>query len=391
MNSAPPRLAVLTSHPIQYYAPLFRELVGRLDLHVFFAHKATPAQQADAGFGIPFDWDVDLLSGYPHTFLKNVAQRPGTDHFSGCDTPEIASRLAQGRFSALLITGWNLKSFVQGLLAAKRLRVRVMVRGDSQLVSPRSVLKRTAKELFYPAFLRAFDAALYVGSRNRAYFQHYRYPGERLFYSPHCVDTAWFAVRATADAGASLRARHGIAADAPVALFAGKLVPFKRPLDLIAAAAIVRGKGIPLQVMLAGAGELYGDMVRAAGQAGVPLTMLGFCNQSEMPAVYAACDFLVLPSDARETWGLVANEALACGRAVALSDACGAAPDLAGDGVAGVTFPAADIGALARAMEALLRHAPSPESVSARSGAHSLAAAADGVCMAVLPAPTWQA
>ena len=79
----PVRLAVLTSHPIQYYAPLFRALAQVVDLHVLFAHRATPAEQARAGFGTPFEWDVDLTSGYAHSFLKNVARQPGTDRFPG--------------------------------------------------------------------------------------------------------------------------------------------------------------------------------------------------------------------------------------------------------------------------------------------------------------------
>ena len=45
------RLAILTSHPIQYYAPLFRELARKVDLCVYFAHRATAEDQASAGFG----------------------------------------------------------------------------------------------------------------------------------------------------------------------------------------------------------------------------------------------------------------------------------------------------------------------------------------------------
>ena len=71
------RLAIVASHPIQYHAPLFRELAKRVDLTVFFAHRATPADQAKAGFGVDFDWDIDLLSGYEHVFLHNVARNPG--------------------------------------------------------------------------------------------------------------------------------------------------------------------------------------------------------------------------------------------------------------------------------------------------------------------------
>ena len=125
------RLAICTSHPIQYYAPLFRELAGRTEIEVFYAHSATPKDQADAGFGRAFEWDVDLLSGYPHRFLTNVAARPGVDHFGGCDTPEIGARLSEGAFDAVLVLGWNLKSSIQAILAAKRLRLPVLIRGDS--------------------------------------------------------------------------------------------------------------------------------------------------------------------------------------------------------------------------------------------------------------------
>src|SRR4051812_26091638 len=60
------RLAIVASHPIQYHAPLFRELAKQVDLTLIFAHRATPADQAKAGFGVDFDWDIDLLSGYEH-------------------------------------------------------------------------------------------------------------------------------------------------------------------------------------------------------------------------------------------------------------------------------------------------------------------------------------
>ena len=96
------RLAILASHPVQYYAPLFRELAQRLDLTVFYAHSATDMDQARAGFGVGFSWDVDLLSGYEHVFLDNVARNPGLGRFSGVDTPEIGHRLREGRFDALL-------------------------------------------------------------------------------------------------------------------------------------------------------------------------------------------------------------------------------------------------------------------------------------------------
>ncbi len=377
------RLAIVSSHPIQYYAPLFRKLATMTDLQVFFAHNPTREDQARAEFGKAFNWDVDLTSGYEHSFLENVAADPGLHHFAGCDTPRIRHQLREGRFSAVLLMGWHLKSYLQGLYAAKRLGLPALVRGDSQLDTPRSSLKRVAKSVAYPPFLRLFDAALYVGERSRAYYSHYAYPKARLFHSPHCVDGDWFASRAGADARCGLRTDLGIEAGTSLVLFAGKLVPRKRPLDLVEALAVARSIGCRAELMVVGEGELREVVVAKANALSVPVHMLGFRNQTEMPAVYAASDCLVLPSD-NDTWGLVANEALACGRPIIVSDACGCSPDLAADGCAGRSFPTGDIRALAEAICAVASSAPPPPSIAALSARHSIDAAANGVMSALI-------
>jgi glycosyltransferase involved in cell wall biosynthesis len=370
------RIAAIISHPIQYYAPIFRELAKRVDLHVFYAQTLSPAQQAE-GFGRAFEWDIDLLSGYSHSFLSNVSKRPGPDHFLGGDTPDIGARLAGGEFDGLLVVGWYLKSFVQATWAAKRLGMPVVVRGDSQIGTPRSVLTRTAKALAYPALLRVFDAALYVGERSRAYFEYYHYPSDRLFFSPHCVDTEWFAERATPESGRALRARLGIGATEKAILFAGKLAPFKRPLDIVEACAGDRLRGT--HVIVAGSGELEAQMRQRADALGVPLHLLGFQNQTEMPAAYSAADVLVLPSNGRETWGLVANEALASGTPIVVSEAAGCAPDLAADHVAGRISPLGDIPTLAWVIEEILATPPSAQTVRAKSTVYGLSSAINGL------------
>jgi glycosyltransferase involved in cell wall biosynthesis len=376
------RLAVLASHPVQYYAPLFRTLARRLELHVFYAHRATPSEQARAGFGTAFEWDVDLFAGYDHSFLANIARQPGTDQFGGCDTPDIYRKLREVGADALLVMGWHLKSYVQGIVAAKRLGLPVLVRGDSQLATGRSVIKRSVKAMAYPRLLGMFDAVLPVGRRSREYYEHYRVPPEKMHFSPHCVDNDWFAARATDDARRHLRDELAIGSATPVALFAGKLIALKRPLDLVKAASRVRAQGCSIEILVAGDGELDGAMRDCGRSLVVPLHMLGFCNQTRMPSVYAAADCLVLPSDA-ETWGLVANEALACSRPIAVSAACGCAPDLATDERVGRVFAPGDIMAMASAMTALTVSPPDKRSIAEVSGKYSLQAATNGILAAV--------
>lgn len=377
------RLAIVASHPVQYYSPLFRALATRLDLTVFYAHRATENDQAKAGFGVGFEWDIDLLSGYRHEFLQNVASKPGLDHFTGVDTPEIGRHLRTREFDAVLLMGWFLKCFHQALWAAKRLRIPVLVRGDSHLDTPRSRWKSLAKEMTYPIFLRSFDGALIVGERNRAYWRHYRYPESHMFDAPHCVDNDWFASRATDAARVSMRTKLGIAPDTKVVLFAGKIVAFKRPLDVIAATKLVKAQGFDIEVLVAGAGPLEQELIAAARKTDVRLHMWGFCNQSKMPCAYAASDVLVLPSDGRESWGLVVNEALACGRPIVLSDAVGCAPDMAAHLGDCAVFPVGDIKALAATLQQMIKDPLDPTRIASTAAAFSVEAACSGIVNAV--------
>jgi glycosyltransferase involved in cell wall biosynthesis len=75
--------------------------------------------------------------------------------------------------------------------------------------------------------------------------------------------------------------------------------------------------------------------------------LLGFRNTSELPEIYGACDVFVQASE-REPWGMVVNEAMACGMAICASDRVGSAYDLVRDN--GALFPVGDIERLAELM-----------------------------------------
>ena len=79
----------------------------------------------------------------------------------------------------------------------------------------------------------------------------------------------------------------------------------------------------------------------------------GFINQSALPALYAAADLFVLPSE-HETWGLAVNEAMCAGLPIVVSREVGCVADLVADGVNGYTPAAGDIEALASALRRLI-------------------------------------
>jgi glycosyltransferase involved in cell wall biosynthesis len=164
-------------------------------------------------------------------------------------------------------------------------------------------------------------------------------------------------------------------------LFAGKLVERKRPFDVIRALALAANQGCRAQAVFVGAGELEDSLRREAASSGVPAIFHGFQNQSRMPSLYAAADLLVLPSDHQETWGLVVNEAMACGVPAVVSDAVGCGPDLINPGRTGAVFPLGNTTVLAEAIRSTLALETSSvrRHLSEKMADYSPAAAARGI------------
>jgi glycosyltransferase involved in cell wall biosynthesis len=350
------RLGILVTHPIQYYAPWFRYLAKQLDIQVFYSYRQDAKGQAEAGFGVEFDWDIPLLDGYRYRWLTNVARRPSLRSFNGCDTPEVYDLIQSGRFDAFLVFGWNRKSAIQTVRACWQNDVPVLMRGDSHLLTKRSWAKSTLKYLPYHWFLPRLAAHLYVGQRNKAYLQYYGVREERLFFAPHFVDSAYFARRAQeaerAGTPVELRSERGIPGDAFVFICVGKMIPKKRPADFVQACLKAFGspEGSAMHALFVGDGALRESLQALARPYAKRIHFAGFCNQSQLPAFYKASNALAVPSDGRETWGLVVNEAASCGIPAVVSDAAGCAPDMIDEGRTGYTYPVGDVESLARRM-----------------------------------------
>jgi glycosyltransferase involved in cell wall biosynthesis len=358
-------LAVVSTHPVQYYAPLFRRLAAEpgLAVKVFYLWDFGARERHDPGFGRVLRWDVDLLGGYEHEFVPNASRGPGTHHFWGIDNPTLPARVAELRPDAALLVGYNYASFLRLLVSPRLARCRFLLRGDSHRLVLRRGPKAALKRLLLALLLKRFAGFPYVGQANRRYYLEHGVAQQKLFFAPHAVDNDRFtAAGAGADGAArAWRRELGIADGRRVVLFAGKFEPVKRPADLIDA---FRAAAAPdATLLLVGSGPLEAQLrARAAGLPDVRFAP--FQNQSLMPRTLAAADVVALPS-ASESWGLIINEALCLGRPVIVSDTVGCAEDLVRPGHNGWVFPAGDVAALA----AVLREAFAPGADLAGMGA----------------------
>jgi glycosyltransferase involved in cell wall biosynthesis len=350
------KLAVITSHPIQYNAPLFRLLTQRNNIRVkvFYTWGQTKEGAVyDPDFKKSFRWDIPLTDGYDAVFLDNVSSNPGAGHFNGIKNRDLISSVVSYQPDALLVYGWSFHSHLQ-LLRYFKGNVKILFRGDSTLLDePQGFsFRKLARRIFLKQVYKGIDYCLYTGKDNQQYFLKHGVNEHSLKYAPHAVDNDRFFDKEDtySHAAAEWRAQLHIPENATVFLFAGKLEPKKDPLLLIE--CFQQLKADHIRLIITGNGVLEEKAKQMAGDD-ERIIFLDFQNQQQMPVLYRLGDIFVLPSRGPgETWGLSVNEAMACSRPVLVSTKCGCAKDLVRDN--GKIFEAGNVYSLRTAMQDFL-------------------------------------
>jgi glycosyltransferase involved in cell wall biosynthesis len=343
------KVGIFARQPVQYQIPWILLLSKTKGIHVTVYYSLLPtSEQQGIGFGVPFMWDIPLLEGYEWKVLPNNRKKPDLSNFFSTSNPTVGSVLSEDRPDVVIITGWHCLSLLQALWASRKLGIPRIVRGESNSIAKRAKWK----SLFHNWLLFKYDAFLSIGKKNREFYLGYGISPERIFDAPYFVDNERFQsdyLKFYSDRF-KIRKAWNIPDDAYCYLFAGKVEPKKRLMDLLKALDIARKVRADLHLLVVGTGPLMQEMQSFAVARKLPVTFAGFLNQSEITKAYLAANCLVLPSDAGETWGLVVNEAMACGLPVIVSDHVGCGLDLIEDGVTGKVFPMGDISCLSKCL-----------------------------------------
>lgn len=343
------KVLLVSSHPVQYAVPLFRRYSSEpgLDVTVAYISLRGAEPTRDPHFGVTVAWDIPLLDGYDWVAVRDRAG-PMTRRVVGSMAFGLWRLVRERRFDVVVCYGYRTASFWIAAAAARTIgarlvwstdAIRLAPRGDDLGVSVRSKMKR----LLLPLVFRTGDAVFGASTRSLAFLRSIGVRGPNVFLMPFVVDNKFFEVGAAQADPGSVRRAWGVPPDAFVVLFSGKLVPWKRPQDVLAAAATIPDAW----AVFAGDGPLREDLVRRADALGMGdrVRFLGFVNQSSLPGTYRTADVLVLPSSF-EPFGLVVNEAFASGIPAICTTDCGAAGDLIRDGETGFTYPSGDVDAL---------------------------------------------
>jgi glycosyltransferase involved in cell wall biosynthesis len=354
------RLAIVVSHPIQHFVHLYRALSARDDLviKVFYGSRMGLAAYHDKEMAAVIKWAGDMTSGYDHEFLPG-AERTERGGFFSMYNRGVGAAVAAFNPDAVMLYGYAQANQLAMLAWCRWHGVPALMAGDGDNVDRRGALKARIRALVLHWLLRRVSGFLTVGDQNEAMLSSLGAPRERMYRVPFPIDEATylaFAARRDAER-ARVRLKHGIAENAFVFLFVGKLSARKRPADIVEAWSRMppaREGDTPMHLLFCGDGPDRAAVAAAIERARAPATLAGFVNVDELPAYYCAADVLVHPSE-HDPHPLICSEAACIGLPMILSDHVGAVgpTDIARAGVNALVFRRGDADELAAAMAKL--------------------------------------
>ncbi|MEH2301971.1 MAG: glycosyltransferase family 4 protein [Nostoc sp.] len=332
------KLAILLTHPVQYFAPVFRELAQQpnLQLKVFFGCNHGVIPREDPNFGVVFQWDCQPTEGFENEFLSDNY----LEDLKGLTGIRLAAKAftAINRYQpdAVLIFAYSPTFITATTLLLCLAGHKLMLRADTtDEALSRSYIKDKIRQLFLSFYYRQFTHFFPIGTDSINHYLRMGVDKSRMTLAHYAIDTEFFQkqVNFWLPQRETLRANAGIGEQDHVLIYCGKMFPPKNPLiipDALENLSPVEKEKI--WFLAVGDGELREEFERRIKvQLGEKAIFVGFKNQSELGQYYAMADTLILPSRSGETWGLVVNEALQFGLRVIVSNKVGCAKELITD------------------------------------------------------------
>jgi 1,2-diacylglycerol 3-alpha-glucosyltransferase len=252
----------------------------------------------------------------------------------------------------IVVPGWNYTA-IDGLRSAKARSKPIVVMSESQ---EKDFKRNAIKEWIKRRYVGLCHAGLVGGTPQRSYLQKLGMPSGLIYTGYDVVDNSYFSAASDLARDTAAGAQAQLALPEKFFLASARFIEKKNLPGLISAYAIYRrmtltsvgGAQEPWQLVILGDGELRPKleaMVEKLELSGF-VHMPGFKQYDELPSYYGLAGAFVHPSTT-EQWGLVVNEAMACGLPVIVSDSCGCVIDLVEIGRNGYVFSSEDMNCLA--------------------------------------------
>ncbi len=330
------KIAFLLSHPIQYHSPFFKLIDKRRDIELK-VYYCSDYGASESGFKVHPEmgkipnWDVSLIDGYSHCFLRNNSWKPSIFRgYFGLINFNLFSHLKRDKPDVLILNGWSYFTMLYALIICRFLGIKSYLRGDNTIQTDGNISAYKAflkKGIFRFFLFKIPNWFLYVGENNRLFFKKYKVPDKKLLWTPHAVDNERFSheyLKMKPDEE-NIKEQLNIPLDAFIMLFVGRFIPQKSPLDLLKVYKNIKGKKALIMIGDGPMKDEISDFIEKYNLQNVYLP--GFINQKNIGAYFTISDVFVLTSIS-ETWGLVVNEAMNFELPIVVTTSTGCAPNL---------------------------------------------------------------
>ena len=333
------RLVVITEIIAPYRIPVFNALARRagIDLHVIFLARTDASMRQWLVYESEIEFSYKVLSGWRRRVGK----------YNVLLNYNLPRSLHEARPDVIVCGGYNYLASWQALTWSKRNKVPFLLWSESTARDQRG--QHFLVELLKKKFFENCDAFVVPGESAAEYLRELGVCAKKIFYAHNAVDIDLFSALGERTHKRPEQFRAQFALPARYFLFVGRLLQSKGVMDLLQAyASLPPELRSEVGLVFAGNGPMRAELEASAreifpGQVHFP----GFVHRDELATYYSLAECLVFPTHS-DPWGLVVNEAMACGLPVICTDVAGCAADLIQKN--GRLVPPKDVPQLAKAM-----------------------------------------
>jgi glycosyltransferase involved in cell wall biosynthesis len=338
------RVAFVSPEPTPYRAPLLDRVAAQtgIELTVIYAARTVAGRT----------WAVEPR--HRAVFLDGWSL-PGAGRILRHDYPvtkRIFRTLGDVRPDVVVVSGWSTFASQTALGWCRARRIRYVLLVESHDAGPKASWRRAVKGTVVPPLVRGAASLLVVGTLARESVIALGADPARVRVFANTIDVPAFEELADRLSGRrpELRAELGLGGDDVAVLCVARLAPEKGIDTLLRAVAAAADPRIV--AVLVGDGPERARLEALARGLRARALLCGARPPDRIGEAYAAADVFALLSE-HEPWGVVVNEAAACGLPLLLSGRVGAARDLLVDGENGFRVAAGDAEAAATALRRL--------------------------------------
>lgn len=349
MKSPETRIKVALIHNIMspYRVPLFNQLaaIPQVALHIYFLASSDKSRK----------WKIPELGGeFTYRVLPGLTFNfhPNKDLFAYRINPSIAPELIRNNYDIIVSVGYASFTNHLAFLLCKIYKKPFILCSESTINEP-SLLRSVSLPLI-KFMVKHSDALIAYGTRAKEYLIHLGAASDRIFTAYNTVDTDFFKRESSQfeTKKEKLKEELGIKNES-IVLYVGQLIERKGVKYLLRAYSRLKREN-DVACLIVGDGPQRRELADLCTKENIKdVFFVDYKQLEELPEYYAVSDLFVLPST-QEVWGLVLNEAMACGLPVVTTDKVGASMDLVKDGVNGYVVEAGNVEQLYQAMRKIL-------------------------------------